>query len=142
MAKTMTVVFLGAILVLSLTLRGVSSTYAIEESIEPNQTTGTKCLVGALYLESMCLVADGNPEKCINMSSLIYGLPCLFYDGVFGGDELTMTQCLVGATYIQISCLVCEGDVLKCLSMANFNFFAPCLYRATNNGTNDPDPSS
>jgi len=141
MSKAMKLVFFSAILVLSLTLTELFSTYAMatEESIDPTQTTGAKCLVGALYLESLCLVADGNPDKCINMSSLFYGLPCLLYDGILGNDTLSMTECMLASIYIEVACLACDGNTLKCLSMSNFNFFLPCLYRATT-GYSDPTP--
>jgi hypothetical protein len=110
-----------------------------EDSIEPNQTAGAECLVGALYLETVCLVADGNPDKCINMSSLIYGLPCLLYDGIFKNDTLSMTECMLASIYIEVACLACDGNTLKCLSMSYFNFFLPCLYRATTSYS-DPTP--
>ena len=142
MVKEMKVVFLSAILVLSLTVSGLTSTTIneTEESIEPNQTTSQECMAGTVYLQSVCFLADGNTNKCLNLM-LLYGVPCVIFKGITGDNKITLEKCLIGWFYITIACLASDGDVLKCLELASATFYLPCTYRAIN-ADNDPDPSS
>jgi hypothetical protein len=143
MVKEMKVVFLSALLVFCLTLTEVPSSYAIstEESIEPNQTTSQECMAGTVYLQSVCFFADGNINKCLNLM-LLYGVPCVIFKGITGDNEITIGKCFIGLLYVATTCLASDGDVLKCLELALATFHLPCMYRALNNFTNDPDPSS
>ena len=143
MVKEMKIVFLSAVLVLSPTVSGLTSTNvnATEENIEPNQTTSQECMAGTVYLQSLCFLADGNTNKCLNLM-LLYGVPCVIFKGITGDNEITMSKCLIGHFYLMTVCLACDGEVLKCIGLATSTYFFPCLYRALNNFTNEPDPSS
>ena len=142
MVKEKKIVFLTAILVLSLTVSGLTSTNvsATQESIEPNQTTSQECMAGTVYLQSVCFLADGNINKCLNLM-LLYGVPCVIFKGITGDNEITLEKCLIGWFYITIACLASDGNVLKCLALATATFYLPCTYREKN-VDNDPDPSS
>ena len=141
MWQVMKVFSLSTLVVLFLTFTGASSTYAIEESIEPNQTTSQECMAGTVYLQSVCFLSDGDINKCLDLM-LLYGVPCVIFRGITGDNEATLGKCFIGLLYVATTCLASDGDVLKCLELALATFHLPCMYRALNNFADDPDPNS
>ena len=129
------ILFLSALLLLShQQARAVSPDVMVRpERLEASQSGSGKCMVGALYLETLCLVADGNPAKCTLMSTGLFGLPCVLFGGILEDGEVTMEQCMIVGVYIQTGCLACDGNALKCTALASFAFYIPCMYRATTN---------
>jgi hypothetical protein len=116
--KKSIIVFLISILIFSVNLAGADST-----------DTSRKCLAGTTYLMSLCFLADGDGNKLLDLMYL-YGIPCLFFNGIWGDDEISMPKCLVGYFYILNVCVACDGDVLKCIGLASSTYYLPCMYLA------------
>jgi hypothetical protein len=131
MAKIMTLL-LSAFLFLSVSVVCAASAEreVTEEFMEANQIGSEECMAGTLYLQSVCYLADGDTNKCIDLMFL-YGIPCVIFSDMIG-DEITTSKCLIGYLYILNVCGACDGNVLKCIGLASSTFYFPCLYRALN----------
>ena len=131
MAQKITRVFLSAFLLLSVSVAVASSAEmrVMEDGMEVTQSAPAACMAGTLYMQSLCSIADGDIDKCLNLMFL-YGIPCLIFGSITGDAEINEGTCLVGYFSISTVCLSCNGDVLKCLGLALSTFYFPCLSRA------------
>jgi hypothetical protein len=123
------VIFMAALLFSCAGIAGAASVGSMEDSIEVNQTGSEECMAGTLYMQSLCSIADGDIDKCLNLMFL-YGIPCLIFGSIMGDAEINWGTCLVGYFSISTVCLSCNGDVLKCLGLTLATFYFPCLSRA------------
>jgi len=132
------VIFMAALLFSCSGIAGAASAGSMEDSMAANQTGSEECMAGTLYMQSLCSIADGDIDKCLDIMFL-YGIPCLIFGSIMGDAEINWGTCLVGYFSISTVCLSCNGDVLKCLGLALSTFYFPCLSRAW---TGDDGPVS
>ncbi len=118
--KKSIIVFLISILFFSVNLAGADST-----------DISRKCTAGLAYLMSVCSLADGDVNKILDLMYL-YGIPCLYFNGIMGDTEMSFLKCLFGNFYVMNVCIACDGDVSKCIMLSLSTYYAPCLLRVKN----------